>query len=156
VSLTRGPSGSVARLSLTDLVNGPTVTTQIAYDWSPGRFYFLYVHHLSGDDWAAWVMDWAVGTWAYIGSLRTPTAWGNIVNVGLTSARWATTAARPSTCAGYPRTDAYFFPTLEYVGDQYAVGAASGQSVTPGDCPSQTEILPNGWVHYRLGADPAG
>jgi hypothetical protein len=156
LTLATGPSGNVARVSLTDLVNGPTLSTQIAYDWSPGRFYFLYTQHLGGDEWGAWVMDWAAGTWTYIGSLHTPTAWGSMVNVGLTSARWAPTAARPTTCSGYARTDAYFFPTLEYVGSQYTVGTADGQSVTQGDCPSQTETLPNGWIHYRLGADPAG
>jgi len=156
VTLTTGSQGGIASFSLTELATRNTVATQIGYDWLPGRFYFLYAHHLTGDDWGAWVMDWAAATWAFIGSVQAPAGWGSLVNGSLTSVEWAATAAHPGNCAQYPRTDAYFFPVLGYQGAQFTVGTHESSSLTPGDCPSQRDILSNGWIHYRLGADPTG
>jgi len=68
----------------------------------------------------------------------------------------AASTGQPNGCAELPRTDAHFCPPLGYDGAHFTVGSVDGQFVTPGDCASQTEILSNGWVHYRLGADPTG
>lgn len=150
VSLATTVNGPVARLKLIDLVSdaAPSVA-EVAYDWSPGRFYFLYTQRLATGAYGAWVMDWETSVWTYIGSL-TPPGWGGIVDVGLTSVAWS--GERPvSTCSFFPRTDAYFYPVLGYTGSTFEVGVADLQFVHAGDCPSQTEMLGNGWVHYRLG-----
>lgn len=152
VGLTAGPQGHTARLSVT---TNPDTTVEIPYDWTPGRFYFLYVHHLQGGAWAGWVMDWAAGTWAYIGTVNVPADWGLITKSSRTMVFWPGGAGRAAECTGFPRTDAYFFPPLGYSGDGYTVGTFDFHYVTPGDCSSSTEILGNDWVHYRLGADPA-
>lgn len=151
VTLGTGANGKVARLTLRDLVTGPVASTEVPYDWSPGRFYFLYVHQVSADTWGAWVMDWDAGTWTYIGSVLAPAGWGQLVIGSLTSVQWSATATRPTSCTGQSATDAYFFPPLGYTGSQYTFSSLSGQNpASPGGCPAQAEILPNGWVHYHL------
>jgi hypothetical protein len=158
IGLTTGPQGKVARLSLyPDTITGAgAASAEVAYNWSPGRFYFLYVHHLSGNDWGGWVMDWASGTWAYVGSVRTPADWGSMTKNSRTVVQWADTGGRPTDCSGFPLTDAYLYPPLTYIGESYTVSTLLFQSAVPGDCPSATEMLANGWVHYRVGAGPIG
>lgn len=151
VTLGTSATGNVARLSLHDLVTGAVAATDVPYDWSAGRFYFLYVHQLSGDDWGAWVMDWDIGTWTYIGSLTARAGWGQLVNGSLTSVQWSATATPPTSCTGGPATDAYFFPPLGYTGSQFTFSSLEGQNPpAPGGCSAQAEILPNGWVHYHV------
>ncbi|HEV2758153.1 MAG TPA: hypothetical protein VGV86_01175 [Acidimicrobiales bacterium] len=148
MSLTTGPGGKAARLSLSTIVEVP-------YDWTPGRFYFLYVHHLQGGLWGGWVMDWVRGDWTYIGSVQAPAGYGLLGTSSRTRVWWPGSAGAAAGCSSYPRTDAYFFPTLGYTGAEWTIGTMGLQHVQEGDCDSQTEMLSNGWVHYRLGADPA-
>jgi hypothetical protein len=152
--LATGTSGKVARLSLDGPVSGPSGSIEVPYDWSPGRFYFLYTHQLTGTDWGAWVMDWATGVWTYVGTIRTPD-WGQLVKPSLTMVRWAPAGPRPADCSGFPRTDAYIYATLGYSGSQFTIAPSSSETVlTAGDCPTQTEILPNGWAHFSAGVSP--
>ena len=150
ISLYTGQGGTRARLSLTE----GSATVDIPYNWSPGRFYFLYVHHLQNGHWGGWVMDWDAGVWSYIGSVQAPAGWGLLTKSSRTRVWWPGAAGTPTACSAYPRTDAYFFPTLGYTGSNFTIGTFDFHHAQEGNCPTQTEILPNSWVHYRLGADP--
>lgn len=152
VELTSGPQGHVARLAITTV---PYAGVEVPYDWVPGRFYFLYVHHLQAGAWGGWVMDWAAGTWTYVGTVEVPADWGLLTKSSRTMLLWPGAAGRAADCTGYPRSDGYFYPPLGFAGGSYTVATFDFHYVTPGDCPSQTDISDNGWVHYRLGADPA-
>lgn len=150
--LATGPNGPVARFAMSDLVTGEApIGAEVAYNWSPGRFYFVYVHHLAGGTVGGWIMDWETGVWTHIGTVQPPADWGRMLRGAKTLvSRWG--AVAPADCAGYPSVDAYFFPVLGYTGSNFEVGVAiPDQQVQPADCPAQTEFLANGWVHYRLG-----
>lgn len=152
VGLATGPNGPVARIAMSDLVTGGApIGAEVAYNWSPGRFYFVYVQHLAGNALGAWIMDWETGVWTHIGTVDPPDHWGRMLRGAKTLvSRWG--AAAPADCAGYPVVDAYFFPVLGYTGSNFEIGVAlPDQQVQPADCPSQTAFLANGWVHYRLG-----
>lgn len=155
IGVGNGANGLVAQLEIKDLFTGAPIATEIAYNWSPGHFYFVYAQRLANGDIAGWILDWDKGAWSYIGTVHPLVDWGKMVSLGTTSTRWAVGRAAPADCSGYPRTDAYFFPVLGYTGSSFEIGTFNSHSVEPGNCPAQAEILDNGWVHYRLGADPA-
>jgi hypothetical protein len=153
--LASGPTGNVVRLSLSEWGIRPMGSIEVPYDWSPGRFYFLYTHRLTGTDWGAWVMDWATGVWTYVGAISTPADWGQLIKGSSSVVQWAATGPRPTDCVGFPRTDAYIYPTLGYTGSQFTIAPSSDETVLKtGDCPIQTEILPNGWAHFSAGVSP--
>jgi hypothetical protein len=158
VGLATGPGGTVARLALEpDIYSGTAGTSvEISYPWLPGHFYFVYAAHLGGDLWGASILDWSTGVWSYIGAVQAPPGWGTLVPASITKVRWAPDAPRPATCAGYPRTDAYFFTPLGVTGSVITEASLYGHFPTSGDCASQTDMLTDTWVHYRLGADPTG
>jgi hypothetical protein len=148
---TRDDGTRVARLALYD-APAQTLPTgaEVVYDWSPGRFYFIYMAHLPDGNMAAWVMDWATGVWTYVGSVPVPVAWGPLLPAGQTLVNW-NNGAQPAECSGYPRTDAYFFPLLMWVGSEYKFATGFDNPLAAADCPSHRETLGNNWVHYTLG-----
>ena len=147
-----GPHNPVAQLEIEDVfAGGPKIVAEVAYDWSPGRFYFVYTQLLANGEVAGWIMDWETGVWTYIGSVDPPVDWGRMVSAGRTSVKWASGRAAPADCSGYPRTDAYFFPGLGYTGTAFEIGMFGHHHLEDGDCPARAEILDNGWVHYQLG-----
>ena len=156
VGLATGTQGPVARLAVADLFTDPTpIGAEISYDWSPGKFYFVYVRHLPGNTLGGWVMDWQTGVWTFIGSVHLPGDWGRMVSDGKTFVNWSADHPRPADCRGYPRTDAYFFPLLGFTGDAPEIGTFIRHHTAPGDCPTQSDRLDNGWVHHGLGAATA-
>jgi hypothetical protein len=156
IGVGHGPNGPVAQLEIKNLFTGAPASAEIAYNWSPGHFYFAYTQRLANGDIAGWILDWDKGAWAYIGTVHPLVDWGKMVSVGTTSVKWAAGRTAPAACSGYPRTDAYFYPVLGYIGSSFEIGAFGGHEVEAGDCQVPVpDILDTGWVHYRLGADPA-
>lgn len=153
ITVAPGSIHAIGRLSLFEVTPGFRTSTEIRFDWYPGQFSFLYVHHLTGNDYGGWIMDWDAGTWTYIGSVTAPAGWGSLLGATGTSVSWSPTAGARVTCAGYPSTDGYFYPPLEYTGSVFTVAEPHNSNLRKtGDCPTQTEILANGWVHYHLGS----
>jgi hypothetical protein len=154
-ALATGPTGKVARLSLSEWGIRPMGSIEVPYDWSPGRFYFLYTHHLTGPDWGAWVMDWATGVWTYVGTISTPADWGLLIKSTTATVRWAKAGPLPADCSGYPRTEAYIYPPLGYSGSQFTVPVSYSEwGDDANKCPTQSEILPNGWAQFSAGVSP--
>jgi len=151
IGIGTGPNGPVAQLEIQDVAaGGPKIVAEVAYDWSPGRFYFVYTQLLPNGDAAGWIMDWERAVWTYIGSVHPPVDWGKMVDASFTSAKWAGPAVA-ADCSGYPRSDAYFFPVLAYTGTTFEIGTFFDDRHWDGDCPAGANILDNGWVHYQLG-----
>ncbi len=152
IGVRTGAQGPVAHLEIQDAGLGtPKFVAEVPYNWSPGRFYFVYTKVLANGDIAGWIMDWATGVWTYIGSLHPLANWGGMVSWSITSVEWAPGRTPPVECSGYPRTDAYFFPPLGYSGATFQIGTFDNHR-QDGTCPAPAEILENGWVHYQLGA----
>jgi hypothetical protein len=141
------------------LVPSHPVIATAPFDWQFGHIYYLLTYRIGTDVWAAWVYDWSTATWTFIAQesspgmgrmLPTTTAW-----VDYDSTLAPRPAADQSTCAYYPRVDAYLYPPTGWRGAVMTQATLGANTVTPGDCPTVTSTS-DGWQHYALGATASG
>ncbi len=137
------------------LLPGHLVAT-VPFDWSFGHAYLLFTYRLGGDQWGAWVFDLTRASWTFIAHQAAPAGAGGITPTSTTQVDYDPTlaptgAADQSTCAFFPRVDAYFFAPIGWRGGTPSVATLGANAVAGGDCPTTTTTV-LGWQHYRLGA----
>ncbi|MFP5316702.1 MAG: YncE family protein [Acidimicrobiia bacterium] len=111
-------------------------------EWSPGRFYFLYVWRTAPDEWAAAVYDASAGAWVVLAPVKVGPGWGALAPGAITTASWY--GARAPSCAGYPRADVFFYAP--------SGTTLTGTGRTAADCPAEATDAGNGWSRHRMGA----
>jgi hypothetical protein len=132
----------------------------VPFDWNFGHIYYLLTYRMGTDLWAAWAYDWTAATWTFITQQAAPAGTGRILPTTTTSVDYDASlspspAADPSTCAFYPRVDAYLYPPTGWRGEVMTQATLSANSVAAGDCPAVTTTS-DGWQHYALGAPASG
>jgi hypothetical protein len=148
IGLATRPEGTMAGMSLVSSVPQATVLTP--FNWSPGHFYYLLVYRSSTDHWVGWVYDYSAQAWTIVGQLTAPVGGGLLSPSSRTLLEQAT--GRP--CAGYPRSDVFFYPPVGYRGTTVSLATLGSHGVAPGECPTATSVEYD-WVHYRLGTAPS-
>ena len=134
----------------------------IRYDWSPGKFYYLFVHHLGDARWGGWVFDHAASAWTFIGSVQANLSgqqlrpWTGTAVLGAEGANIPAFQRLPmppltGTCESFPRVDAYFYPMVVYRGTDFAVSTLDMSRPSIGECATET-TFEQGWAHFRLGS----
>jgi len=148
VGLVTGPAGKSAVLSIVG-PDGAGYNAGIAFNWSAGHLYYLFVYGVAPGVWAAFVHDYSSADWTPIGSLTLPPAWGKLSSTTTTTAAWYGAAA--PACSAYPRADVIFSPPVGYVGSAATLATSAGTATTTGDCPTETSVEFGVWARYRLG-----
>ena len=133
-----------------------TVAAPAPFEWAYGRIYYLLTYRLSPTQWGAWIYDWSAASWSVIAVLTVPATAGRMLPTSTTSVDYQgnpppTPAADTSTCAFYPRIDAFFHAPMGWRGDVITNASWQGNSSTAGPC-SATVKTENGWQRYTLGA----
>ncbi|MDQ6727317.1 MAG: hypothetical protein M3066_14295 [Actinomycetota bacterium] len=127
----------------------------VPFDWAFGRFYFLRLYRLGPHQWGGSVYDPSAARWTFIAQQAAPTAAGGIVPTSSTRVDYdATTAPTPgadqSTCAFYPRMDAYLSAPTGWRGSVTTTAKLDHNTVDQGDCPAT--VTPSyATQHYALG-----
>ncbi len=154
IGLSTRPDGShFAGLALVSGLDQPTDT--VDFNWSPGHFYYLLVYQVGANEWIGWVYDHNAASWTIVGTVTTPDGSGRLSPTSATTVDYQSGGASYILeCAGYPRTDAVFYPPVGYRGATVTLATLGSHTVYPGNCPTTTTIEYD-WVHYRLGVDPA-
>jgi len=149
IGLATGSAGKLALFSATG-PDGTAYNTGIAFDWSAGGFYYLFVHEVGPGLWGAQVYDYTADTWTAIGVLNLPVGWGSLSPVSMTMAIWYGPTAQ--ACTAYPRADVSFSPPVGYVGWVSSTANLSTTAMMAGDCPAETSVEAEVWARYRLGS----
>lgn len=141
---------------VTGFVMPGNATIITPYNWAYGHIYYLLTYRLSPTLWGAWIYDWTAGTWSLIGTQTVAESVGRMLPTSYTSVDWWTDsvpapAADPSTCAYYPRIDAFWFAPMGWRGDVITNATLQGNPTISRQC-SSTVTTENGWQHYTLGA----
>ena len=128
----------------------------VRFDWAFGRLYYLFTYRIGPDLWASWVYDWSKGSWTFIAVQHGPAGMGRMLPTSTTGVDYDATlapspAADTTTCAFYPRVDAYLSAPTGWRGSVVTLGTLAGSSVEEGDCDSVTTAIP-GSQRYVLGA----
>lgn len=131
----------------------------VPFDWSFGHIYFLLTYRLGVDLWGGWIYDYSAASWTFIGQQPAAAGSGGLLPTSRTAVDYDPTLAPTpgvdwTTCASYPRVDAYFYPPIGWRGSTTTVAAPDGTTVYPGDCPV-TITTEYGWQHYGMGVAPA-
>jgi hypothetical protein len=161
VGLSTDDQGPIAgiQVNFTDAVT-------IRYDWSPGKFYFLFAHHVGGGDWGGWVFDHAASSWTFIGSTPSFPAGQKLRQYSGDVVRGAEGSTVPAfhrggsspvegECSAFPRVDAYYYPMVAYRGSDFALSTLDLSRSSFGNCLTET-TFEQGWAHFRVGSLPAG
>lgn len=134
-----------------------TVTAPAPFQWNYGQIYYLLTYRLSATEWGAWIYDWSAASWSLIGVQTVPATAGRMLPTSNTSVQYqgnpppTPAAADTSTCAFYPRVDAFFYAPMGWRGEAITNATLLNNSTSAGAC-AVTISTEHGWQHYTVGA----
>lgn len=134
-----------------------TPVSTVPYDWKYGQIYYLLTYRLSATQWGAWVYDWSAQSWSVIAVQTVPSTTGRMLPEATTLVDYEgnpSPAGTDTTCARYPRIDAFFYAPMGWRGDVITSATLKSSAGFDGPCPSTTTTI-NGWQWYTLGQTPA-
>jgi hypothetical protein len=131
------------------------VIATVPFDWKFGHLYYLLTARIDVDVWAGWIFDWDSKVWTHIASQSEPGI-GRMLPTSSTSVDYdpdlaPSPAADTSTCAFYPRLDAFWHPPTGWRGQVMTTATLGASTESPGECPSTTTTS-DGWQYHALGA----
>ena len=130
-----------------------TLVATVPYDWKYGQIYYLLTYRLSLTQWGAWVYDWSAASWSLIAVQTVPQTTGRMLPEATTMVNYETSATPPNmdtTCAYYPRIDAFFTPPMGWRGEVITTATFKENAGFDGECKSTATTI-NGWRWYTLG-----
>jgi hypothetical protein len=133
-----------------------TTVAPAPFQWNYGQIYYFLTYRLSATQWGGWIYDWSAASWSLIGVLTVPGTTGRMLPTATTSVDYQGNPppmpnANTSTCAFYPRIDAFFYAPMGWRGETITNAALQGNSTAAGACPA-TISTEHGWQRYTLGA----
>lgn len=134
----------------------PDIVITMPFQWDYGRIYYLLTYRLTPTQWGAWIYDWSAGTWSLIAVQTVPEGTGRMLPTARTSVDFDPTlapapSAHTSTCAFYPRIDAFWYAPMGWRGEVITNATLSGNETFAGTCPTTTRTS-DGWQWYTLGS----